>query len=128
MEWLSLKELPRSLWIVLPSPIMTALGTSLLNKKEVVYIRQSVALPPFQCEKNVKSGKPVTICPSAWLVDSCNAVSENEREKKEHSVFFPKKGIHVFLPVSSQIPPECIKDCRKKLRVNRYLILERSFI
>lgn len=87
MEWFSLKELPLSLWIFLPSPRMTVLGISLLNKKDVAYIMQSVALFPFQWEKNVKSGKLITICPSAQLVCSCNAVSEEEREKKELSLF-----------------------------------------
>lgn len=87
MEWFSLKELPLSLWIFLPSPRMTVLGTSLLNKKEVAYIMQSVALFPFQWEKNVKSGKLITICPSAWLVCSCNAVSEEERKKRNFPSF-----------------------------------------
>lgn len=35
MEWVSVKEFPLSLWILLPSLRMTTLGTSLLNKREV---------------------------------------------------------------------------------------------
>jgi len=112
-----LKELPLSLWIFLPSPRMTALGTLLLNKKEVAYNAKSMALSSFQGEKNVKSVKLVTVCPSAWLACSCNAVSDEDRKKKKISLFFPIKGIHVFLTVSPQISPECIKDCRKKLQV-----------
>lgn len=115
-EWLSLKEHPLSLLIFLPSPRVSALGTSLLNKKEAAYMMQSVTLSPFKCENNIRSGKVITIGPSTWLVCSWNAVSE-EGKKMNFLFFFSKKGMHVFLPVSPQISPECVKDCRKKLEV-----------
>lgn len=100
IEWLSLKEHPLSLLIFLPSPRVSALGTSLLNKKEAAYMMQSVTLSPFKCENNIWSGKVITIGPSTWLVCSWNAVSE-EGKKWTFSFFFQKKecmSFYLYLP------------------------------
>lgn len=113
MEELSLNKLPFSLWIFLPSPRTTALGSLLLHKKEVANIMQSVALSSFNVEKKtIQRGKLIS-CPFLWLKYNCNAALEKKKRKQRIFLVLLSKMMPIFLP--PQVSVECIEYCRKKL-------------
>lgn len=100
MEWLSLNELPLSLWVFLPFPRMTAWGHCYLIKKRLLLLcSQWLHLHlMWKKKKNIQRGKLIS-CPFLWLKYNCNAVLEKEREKKRNFLWFysPKWCMPLYL-------------------------------
>lgn len=101
MEELSLNEFPLSLWVFLPSPRVTVLGSLLLNKKEVANIMQAVPSSSFTVKKKDHSKRKTNILSFSVVKVQlqCSLRKKRERTKRNFFWFYsPKWCIPLYLP------------------------------